>query len=85
MTSNILTCQELVEIVTDYLEGAMTAEERARFEEHLGMCTGCQNHVEQMRRTIRALGRLTEQTIAPEARRDLLDIFRNWKKSDANM
>ena len=76
-----LTCQELVELVTEYLEGSLSAPARARFEEHLAMCAGCRNYLAQMRRTISALGRLSEESISPQARDDLLGVFRNWKKA----
>lgn len=52
-----MTCQELVELVTDYLEGALTEAERERFEAHLSGCPGCEHHVEQMRVTLRLVGR----------------------------
>jgi predicted anti-sigma-YlaC factor YlaD len=74
-----LTCQELVELVTDYLEGKLSAMDRARFEQHLHVCDGCTNYLDQMRRTISILGKLTEASIDPQARQDLLQIFRNWK------
>jgi anti-sigma factor RsiW len=80
MTTDTLTCQELVELVTDYIEGAMPEAERARFERHLARCTGCRNYLDQMQRTIYALGKLTEGDIAPAARSDLLDLFRDWKQ-----
>jgi predicted anti-sigma-YlaC factor YlaD len=76
---NPFTCRDLVELVTDYLEGSMTPTDRARFDQHLAMCDGCRNHFEQMKTTIRLTGRLTEDRITPEAERDLLKIFRNWK------
>jgi predicted anti-sigma-YlaC factor YlaD len=76
-----LTCRELVEIVTDYLEGAMTPEQRSRFEEHLRVCEGCTVYLEQMRETIRLTGMLAEEQMAPEAREALLEAFRNWKSS----
>ena len=76
---NELNCQELVELVTDYLEGALPPAECARFEEHLTRCDGCTRYLEQMRLTIAAVGRLTEETIEPEARADLLQLFRDWK------
>jgi predicted anti-sigma-YlaC factor YlaD len=79
MTTKELTCRELVELVTEYLEGAMAPPARARFEQHLSMCDGCRNHVEQMRKTVRLLGSLTEERVSPEAQRDLLAAFRNWK------
>jgi len=80
MTSDELTCQELVELITDYIEGALSDVDRARFEEHLAGCTGCRNYLDQMRRTIRAVGQLTEEDLVPAARDDLLDLFRSWKR-----
>jgi predicted anti-sigma-YlaC factor YlaD len=77
-----LTCQELVELVTDYLERALPSAERARFEEHLAGCAGCQAYLEQMRDTISMLGRVTEESLAPGTREQLLDVFRNWKRGD---
>ena len=81
MNLNPLSCQELVELVTQYLEGVMPKEERARFENHLMRCHGCTTYVEQMRHTIQITGKLSEETIAPEAKDQLLALFRNWKKS----
>jgi anti-sigma factor RsiW len=79
-----LTCQELVELVTDYLEGALSAPERTRFEQHLAKCTGCRNYLAQMRITITSVGQLSEETIPQQARDDLLGVFRNWKKAGPN-
>lgn len=81
MASSPLTCRELVELVTEYVEASLPAEERVRFEAHLARCTGCRNHVEQMRQTIMITGRLAEETIAPEAQRELLRLFRGWRRS----
>ncbi len=77
-----LSCRELVELVTDYLENALSPAERARFEEHLITCPGCQTYLEQMRQTIDVLGRVTEESLEPAARDQLLDLFRNWKRGD---
>lgn len=74
-------CQELVELVTEYLEDAMTPQERASFEAHLATCTGCRNYVSQMKTTIHAIEQLPEPSVAPEVREGLLDIFRQWKSS----
>ena len=74
-----LSCQELVELVTDYLEDALLPAERARFEAHLATCDGCTHYLEQMRLTIAAVGHLTEESIEPSARVELLQLFRNWK------
>ena len=77
-----LSCRELVELVTDYLENALPQAERARFEEHLIACPGCQTYLEQMRQTIDVLGRVTEESLEPAARDQLLDLFSNWKRGD---
>ncbi len=74
-----ITCRELVELVTDYLEGALPPAERARFEEHLVHCAGCLDYLEQMRTTIALVGRITERDLPPEAERAFLDAFRRWK------
>jgi anti-sigma factor RsiW len=75
-----MTCRELVELVTDYLEGALSEPERRRFEEHISTCPGCTNYIEQMRLVIKAGDRLTEQAIDPAARDALIDAFRGWKR-----
>lgn len=80
MISNELTCQELVELVTDYCEGKLSSEECRRFEEHLAQCPGCQTYLEQMRQTLRLLGGLGEESISPQARKELLSAFREWKR-----
>ena len=74
-----MTCIELVELVTDYLEGSMPADERARFDEHISGCEGCTTYMEQLRITIRLTGMLPEEQIAPDARAALLDAFRDWR------
>lgn len=76
-----MTCIELVELVTDYLEGSMPADERARFDEHISGCEGCTTYMEQLRITIRLTGMLTEEQIAPDARAALLDAFRDWRST----
>jgi anti-sigma factor RsiW len=81
MANHELTCKELVEIVTEYLEGTLPEPDRLRFEAHLGACAGCTNYLQQMQQTIHTLGALTEETIAPQTRAELLQIFKNWKKA----
>ena len=76
-----ISCQEVVEIVTDYLEGAMPPQEVARFEHHLGLCDGCAFYVEQIRMTIGAVGRAGEDDVPPEVRDDLVEAFREFKRS----
>lgn len=79
-TSAALTCQELVELVTDYLEDQLEAGERERFKAHLGFCPGCQTYLEQMRVTVKAIGRVTEESLEPTTRDALLELFRDWKR-----
>ena len=76
-----LTCRELVELVTDYLEETLPPTERARFEAHLADCDDCPLYLGQMRLTIRPLGALTEERIPPAAREELLRLFRRWDRS----
>jgi anti-sigma factor RsiW len=78
--SDEMSCRDLVELVTDYLEKTLPAADRVRFEEHLATCPPCQTYLDQMRQTIRAVGRLPRESISDDAKRGLLEIFRNWKK-----
>jgi anti-sigma factor RsiW len=78
---NDLSCKELVEIVTDYLEGALSPADHQRFEVHIGKCDWCKLYIDQIRLTIKAAGKLTEESIEPHAKEELLDIFRGWKSS----
>lgn len=79
LISEDLTCQELVELVTEYLEGGLLPEDRDRFEQHVILCDGCAYHLEQMRTTIAVSGLLTEESISAEAQASLLRVFRDWK------
>jgi Putative zinc-finger len=75
-----LSCQELVELVTDYFEGALLPSElHDRFERHIAHCSGCQAYLQQMRTTIRVTGTLTVDSLTPEAESTLLDAFRSWR------
>jgi anti-sigma factor RsiW len=73
-----LSCQELVELVTDYLEDALPPEERRRFDRHLAECGNCQRYLEQIRETIRVAGTLTPEALDPAAEAALLRAFRGW-------
>ncbi len=75
-----LTCQELVELVTDYLDEALPVRDRERFEAHLLDCDECPIYLEQIRVTIRTVGTLTEQRMSQMAKDDLLRHFRTWKQ-----
>ena len=79
MSERELSCKEVVEIVTDYLEGALSSRDRERFDAHLSSCDGCTNYVEQMRETIRLTGMLTEEQVPVEQRERLREAFRDWK------
>jgi anti-sigma factor RsiW len=83
MSSHGLTCHQVVELVTDYLEGALPDEARRRVEEHLSVCDGCTRYLEQMRETIRLTGRLTEEQIPAQQKQALLDAFRTWTDPSA--
>lgn len=74
-----MTCAELVELVTEYLEGALGERERERFELHVVYCPGCAFHLDQMRETIRLTGRLTEEGLPAVTRHALMQAFRDWK------
>ncbi len=75
-----LACNELVELVTDYLEGALSEAERARFEAHLRLCEGCSNYLGQMRRTIEVVGRLDENGVPPGVMDRLVEAFRGYRR-----
>lgn len=78
-----LTCRELVELVSDYLEGALPASERLRFERHLDDCPLCVEYVDQMRTTLAVLGHLDEAAVDEPVRDDLLRAFREWPRDGA--
>jgi anti-sigma factor RsiW len=73
-----MSCKELVELVTDYLEGVLSAEDRRRFEQHIAGCLWCGRYLEQMRLTINTVGRIEEDSISPAAKDSLLHAFRDW-------
>ncbi|HWC10787.1 MAG TPA: zf-HC2 domain-containing protein [Acidimicrobiales bacterium] len=74
-----LVCQEVVELVTDYLEGTLPARDRARFEAHLADCPHCSRYLAQMRRTLDVLGRIEVDHVAPEAMDELITLYRRWQ------
>ena len=75
-----ITCREIVELTTEYLEGALPESRRRRFEEHLALCHGCANYLEQMRETIRMTGMISEDEVPPAQRHQLVLAFRDWNK-----
>ena len=73
-----LTCKELVELVTGYLDGSLRGRRRRRFEAHLAACDGCTRYLRQMEATIRMTGSLTEEQVTEEQKAVLLTAFRDW-------
>jgi anti-sigma factor RsiW len=83
MSGGELSCKELVEVITDYLEGTMGVEDRRRFEAHLEVCPFCVTYLEQMRQTTAIVGELQEESIAPSTREELLSAFHGWRSAQA--
>jgi anti-sigma factor RsiW len=74
-----LVCQEVVELVTDYLEGALSPADRRRLETHLADCPHCTEYLAQIRETITLAGRVTPEDLTPQMRTDLTDLYRRWR------
>jgi anti-sigma factor RsiW len=74
-----IVCQQAVELVTDYLEGALSRTDRKRFEAHLRACPNCTAYVEQIRLTISLAGHIETEALTPEARQELGDLYRRWR------
>jgi anti-sigma factor RsiW len=79
MSAGDMTCRQMVELVTGYLEDRLPEAERRRFEAHLALCEGCQAYVAQMRALIEELGTLPEVQLSPAIEEDLLTAFRDWR------
>ncbi len=78
-----LACREMVEFVTDYLEGRLAESDCERFEAHLAKCDACTAYVDQMRQTLAALGRIPEETISARARDELVAAFEDFHRAGA--
>jgi anti-sigma factor RsiW len=76
-----MTCRELVEVVTGYLEGSLPADDRERLEAHLTECPYCEEYIAQMRETIEALGGLPAEPLDPRREAELLEAFRGWRRT----
>jgi anti-sigma factor RsiW len=74
-----LVCQEMVELITDYLEGALTRSQRKRFDAHLAGCEHCTEYLRQMRVTIRLTGRLRAEDLTPAMREEFTELYRGWR------
>jgi hypothetical protein len=77
-TAPAMSCKEFVELVTDYFEGALSAHDVQRFEQHIDDCFWCGRYLEQMRVTIATVGRIEEDVMSTEAKDALLHAFRDW-------
>jgi predicted anti-sigma-YlaC factor YlaD len=75
-----MTCKEFVELVTEYLEGTLSGDERVRFDDHMVECPWCSQYLEQMRVTIQTVGRVDEESISADGRDALLHAFRDWNE-----
>lgn len=73
-----MACQELVELVTDYLEGVLGPEETERLRHHLEVCTGCDNYISQVRTTIRTTASLPPETPSAAVEQQLTEVYRHW-------
>ncbi|MGO9489111.1 MAG: zf-HC2 domain-containing protein [Solirubrobacteraceae bacterium] len=78
-----LVCQQAVELISDYIEGALTRSQRKRLEGHLAGCEHCDEYVRQMRMTIRLTGRVVAEDLPPQMRQDLVLLYRRWREQGA--
>jgi anti-sigma factor RsiW len=74
-----MDCNELVELVTSYLDGSLDPDTRTRFDVHLLECDGCENYLQQFRATVDTLGKVSGETFDPAFRDRLLKAFRDWQ------
>jgi anti-sigma factor RsiW len=81
--SSRLTCKQLVTLVSDYLDGRLSPDERERFDMHIGGCGDCAAYLDQLRQAVRLVGKLREEDIEPSTRDALLTAFRAWKARPA--
>ncbi|MEU3922322.1 anti-sigma factor [Streptomyces sp. NPDC002659] len=75
-----MNCIDFVELVTEFLDGALSSEDERRFIEHLAECPGCENYLDHFRQTIATTGELTPDNISPDARQQLLTAFKDWQQ-----
>jgi anti-sigma factor RsiW len=74
-----ITCRQAVALMTDYLDGALSEDDRALVEAHLGECEACTEHLRQIRITVAVTGRVRDEDLNPRAREDLIDLYRRWQ------
>jgi anti-sigma factor RsiW len=80
MSEHALTCQEVIELLSNYIDDALEPGDRRRVDEHLALCDGCSTYVDQMRETIRLAGMVTEEQVPEDEKAALLAAFRGWRR-----
>ena len=78
----MLTCADIVGLITDYTEGRLSTDERRRFEEHISICPPCRSYLAQMRKTVELVGELREEDLPPAMEEHLLEAFRDWRRDE---
>jgi anti-sigma factor RsiW len=79
MSERALTCHEVIDLLSSYIEDALSPDERRRVDEHLALCDGCETYLEQIRETIRLSGMVDEEQVPEEEKTALLAAFRQWR------
>ena len=77
-----LVCRQAVELMSDYIEGALLPDERARLEQHLAACPHCDEYLAQLRITIDALGKVEPDDVPVQALDELVALYRQWQRAD---
>jgi predicted anti-sigma-YlaC factor YlaD len=80
MSDRALTCHEVIDLLSDYIEGAMSTDDRRRVDEHLALCDGCETYLDQMRESIRLTGMVPKDDVPDEQKTALLSAFRDWRR-----
>jgi anti-sigma factor RsiW len=83
LTPQEIPCQQVVEMVTDYLEDALSRRDRRRFEHHLAGCPHCTAYLQNMRETLRLTGRLVPEDLSPEMQSEFGEIYKQWRSSES--
>ncbi len=76
-----MTCRQVVELMTDYLEDALSTPDRARFEQHIAGCDGCTAYLAQLRMARKIMGRLADEPVPAAVKKELLEAFRSWRST----
>jgi anti-sigma factor RsiW len=79
MTKQALTCHEVIELLSNYIEGVLPADDRRRVDKHLALCDGCDTYLKQLRETIRVTGMVAEDQVPEDQKAALLAAFRDWR------